>query len=423
MLKRSIALPLIIVASLAFLGGCGSPESDLDENDIVVDEVPQDRRIGVIEEMNSTDSVGTHRLRLDDGDTILLQSTAINLDDEKYSEVGIEVRGVISYTKGNKPLMEVTNIDILEDYEIEETKAAEWDEYDGALFSIRYRDDFEMEKSSGKVSFTLEIEQDEGDEDSSDEILEDTFEVSFEEKGEDEDLLSYLGLEGDDAAALLPAGLARSKVGILNLDALKKEEDGVVTFYVEGESNVFELLFEVSDHENALKNENLFYEMVGSFDLKGDLPAGAENMDNSLMESRTMDFDNLHTEDAAVQPQAYSVDLSGYESFESDSVGFTVQYPGNWYFEGSNSSEAGVSQVYSFAEEDFEEGGVAVVEMSIMGSDPSTSTISANGKELGFTDNGGSVDVVYEGDGRYFRFSGPKDMQQTLINMAASVSE
>ncbi|MEZ4087114.1 MAG: hypothetical protein R3B71_02125 [Candidatus Gracilibacteria bacterium] len=89
----------------------------MDENGIVVDEMPQDRRIGVIEELDDNDTVGTHRLRLDDGDTILLQSAAINLGDDKYDEVGVEVRGVITYTKGNKPLMEVTNIDILEDYD------------------------------------------------------------------------------------------------------------------------------------------------------------------------------------------------------------------------------------------------------------------------------------------------------------------
>ena len=423
MLKRPIALTFMLVTSLAFLGGCGSQGSDLDENGIVVDEMPQDRRIGVIEELDNDDTVGTHRLRLDDGDTILLQSAAINLDDDKYSDVGVEVRGVITYTKGNKPLMEVTNIDVLEDYVIEDTKAAQWTEYDGSLFSIRYRDDFEMEKSDGEVTFTLAIEPEDEDAEPSDEPMEDIFTIFYAPKEEDEDLLGYLGLESDGAEHLLPAGLARSKVGVLNLDALKKEEDGVVTFYVEGENNFFELSFEVSDHENALKHENLFYEMLGSFDLKGDVPEGFEEMDNSLMESRTLDVDSVHSGEASTQPQVYTVDLSNYESLASDTVGFSLQYPKSWYFEGSNSSESGVSQVYNFGDESFDEGGSALVTMSVMSSDPSTSTVTADGKSLGFNDKGGTVDVVYKGNGRYFRFSGPKNMQQTLINMAASVSE
>ncbi|MEZ4087115.1 MAG: hypothetical protein R3B71_02130 [Candidatus Gracilibacteria bacterium] len=308
---------------------------------------------------------------------------------------------------------------------IEDTKAAEWTDYDGALFSIRYRDDFEMEKSDGEVTFTLEIESDDEDaepsDEPSDEPMKDIFTVSYAPKGDEKDLLAYLGLESDGAEHLLPAGLARSKVGVLNLDALKKEENGVVTFYVEGENNFFELSFEVSNHENALKHENLFYEMLGSFDLKGDIPEGFEGMDNSLMESRTLDVDSIHSGEASTQ--TYTVDLSNYESFESDTVGFSLQYPKSWYFEGSNSSESGVSQVYNFGDESFDEGGSALVTMSVMSSDPSTSTVTADGKSLGFNDKGGTVDVVYKGNGRYFRFSGPKDMQQTLINMAASVSE
>lgn len=408
---------------MAFAGCSGQNNSPAD--DIIVDEVPLDRRIGFIEPLSSENTTsGTHTLRLDDGDSILLKSTAINMDDAKYEDVGVEVRGIITYNKGSKPLMEVTNIDILEDYVIEETANVEWTEYEGTLFSIRYRDDFEMERSDGEITFTKEIideeSLDEDEEPSEEDIMTDVFTIRYEEKGEDEDLLSYLNLEDDSSSALLGAGLTKSKVGTANLDALKEGSGDAVIFYVEGEDNFYTLSFTVSDHDDALKVENLFYEMVGSFALAGDAPEGTEEMDNSLMESRTLIIEDDGGSDD--EPASYTVDLSGYETFESESIGFTMQYPKSWYFEGSNSSEAGVSSVYDFGTEPLDEAD-PVASMSIMSSDPSETTISADGTSLGKADNGDTVDIIYKGDGRYFRFRGPKSMEATLINMASSVSE
>ncbi|HLG25483.1 MAG TPA: hypothetical protein VI588_01660, partial [Candidatus Gracilibacteria bacterium] len=97
---------------LLLFSGCQSQNKDAGH----IDEMPLDRRVGIIKSLGSirTESAGTHLLQLDDGSTILLKSLAINLDDERYSSVTVEVRGVITYTKDEKPIMEILNIDVLD---------------------------------------------------------------------------------------------------------------------------------------------------------------------------------------------------------------------------------------------------------------------------------------------------------------------
>lgn len=428
--STKIFLFSVFIASLA-LTGCQSSQPN---DGIVIDDVPTDRRIGVITSLGGVPSTssGTHILKLDDGDTILLKSLTINLDDSKYKNQAVEVRGVLTYTKGDKPLMEVLNIDILEDYDIQSTKAAEWKSYSGTLFTIRYRDDFELEKDSQGVTFTKTIEPEELDSSSTQEEetepLTDVVAIAIAPKEQDQDLIAFLGLESDAVSDLLAEGLTKSKVGPLNLNALKNVESDTISFYVEGDINFYTLTFEKSDHPDALKHENIFYEMIATFELtSGDPDSVFPDDENDALGSRTLelDFDN-DSSGAVGNPPVEEVTLApvtGFETFESGSVGFGVQYPKSWYFEGANSSEAGISQVYSFSDTPFDEGGETIVSLSIATTDTSSGEVNAGEKTFGKTVTGSSVEITYRGNGRYFRFKGPKSMESTLLNMAASVTE
>lgn len=415
-------LAAVFVGLLA-LTGCQSADP---QEGIKIDDVPMDRRIGTISSLGAANTSGTHLLRLTDGDTILLKSLSINLDDSKYKDEQVEVRGVLTYTKGEKPLMEVQSIDILEGYELEITEAPEWKTYSSTLYSIRYRDDFVMEKDSAGVTFTKTIESEEVEgstqETEEDELI-DVVTITVASKDEDETLVDFLGVESDDSADLLAEGYTKSKVGPLNLEAVKESSDGSLTFFVEGDANFYTISFEASDHPDALKHENLFYEMLATFELTAGAPEGAGEDD--AMSSRTLDLDDLESGSSSepVLEEVVLEPVTNYETFESDTVGFSVQYPKSWYFEGKNSSEAGVSQVYSFAQEPFDEGGSAVVTLSVASSDNSSSEVSAGGMTLGKSVQGDTVTITYRGDGRYFRLSGPASMESTLLNMAASVSE
>lgn len=417
----------VFIAALGF-AGCQSAD---DHQGIVIDDVPMDRRIGTISSLGTVPGTtqGTHLLKLDDGDTILLKSLSINLDDSKYRDEVVEVRGILTYAKGEKPLMEVQSIDILESYEMETTKAPEWKTYSGALYSIRYRDDFVMEKDSDGVTFTKTIEEDDDtaadesmtQESEMEEPLKDVVSITVTSKEEDQDLTSFLSLESDETNDLLAEGFTKSKVGPHNLEAYKKSTDESLTFYVEGDANFYTLSFTPSEHPDALKNENIFYEMLATFELTSGMSEGMEE-DNDAMSSRTLDIESLG-DDSGSMEELQLEPVTGFETFESESVGFSLQYPKSWYFEGSNSNEPGVSQVYEFAQEPFDEGGSAVVTLSVAGSDTSDSEVKAGGVTLGKSVRGGNVEITYRGDGRYFRLIGPKSMESTLLTMAASISE
>ena len=72
------------------------------------------RKIGIIRSLGGakTSSEGTHLLQTDNGDTILLKSKDVDLDDEKYHGKKVDVRGV--WLHGNdEQLFDIQNIDIM----------------------------------------------------------------------------------------------------------------------------------------------------------------------------------------------------------------------------------------------------------------------------------------------------------------------
>lgn len=430
---RTSFLTLALIASSALLlVGCQSGDPN---QGITIDDVPLDRRIGVISSLGSvpTTSQGTHLLKLDNGDTILLKSLSINLDDEKYADTAVEVRGILTYTKGDKPLMEVQNIDILENYVLEDRDAPEWKTYSSTLFSIDYRDDFELEKDSQGVTFTKTIEPE--DMEDEDEPLEDVVSVTLAPKEEGLDLLDFLSLDSDDSSELLSRGFTRSQIGRENYPAVRRSEDSTLTFYVEGEVNFYTLQLETSDHEDALKHENIFFDMLNTFELESGAVEGDEMMEegdemsSDALESRTLDFETeemMDSNEGSSEPREVSVEPQGeYESFSSDTFGVTFQYPSNLYFEGT--SAPGTIRRYRFGDASFDDEeadpNVLVTIDLLSESAPEGETITVDGKTMTQVMTGGNVEVYYEGSNRTYKVTGPLANEKMTLYMASLIEE
>ncbi len=462
-MSQTAKLLLFSVAFTAFtigavvISGCQSQQN---QNSDFNDELPMDRRIGEIKSLGGvrTESQGTHLLQLDNGDTILLKSLAINLDDDKYSGETVEVRGVLTYTKDSKPLMEIMNIDILEQYEAEEAAKAKWltyknDQYD---FSIKYRDDFDLKESLDGVTFKIEEQTNESGnlqtDTSSSSIDEDSEEIDQEPvrhlitiKAENDEagLLNYLDVESDSNEDLLAAGLTKSRVGANDLEAYKSEAmDGAgLYFYVSNDDYIYTISFEAGSDTGFRDAQNLFYEMLGSFKVYSDASGEADNENDSISED-SGDEDDVANDDAEnsdIEDEADVTDNSsedddnsasedddtevadGFNVFENETFEFSVQYPKNWYYSGGTSDDSGVVRRYEFGDEPTDEEPGNVYLDVYNGNIPSGSSVSSDNNTIIKTETSGTVEIYVETDGGNYRLSGPSSIESTLIQMAQSL--
>jgi hypothetical protein len=427
-LKRLTLIALIVVLLISLVGCKDSSPSD--ENKI--EDIPLDRRIGVIKSLGGakTSSNGTHLLQLDDGDTILLKSVAINLDDKRYSDATVEIRGVLTYTKGEKPLMEVVNIDILEDYVSSDDKSSKWEDFESSEFefSIFYRNDFDIDESSSGVTFKIPSEEDEF------EMAPFVAEVSIstETKKEDENIFDYLNLESDSPPDLLDKGMTKSKVGSQNIDAFKKVgNNSMIDFYVDSDKYFYTISFKGDDDaESAKKNENLFFEMLSTFTLTGQLASDEED----LLEDEELHIDSKTIDDNWLDENGYylngtedveqeTIEIEDYASFESENFDFSFQYPQSWYFEGSVSNEPGVTRHYEFGDEPLEESAGDVYLDVVSTGAAAGEAVNYGGKKFTKVQDGNNVEIYYEGDIRIYRISGPASKEDILLQMASTVDE
>ncbi len=458
-MSRTAKLLLFSIAFTAFtigavlVSGCQSsqPQDSGDFND----DPPLDRRIGEIRSLGGvrTESRGTHLLQLDNGDTILLKSLAINLDDDKYSGETVEVRGVLTYNKDSKPLMEVMNIDILEQYEADEAAKAKWvtynnDEYE---FSIKYRDDFEVKESLDGVIFEIMEEMDDSDEkdpknvvvagrEGEDNYVEPTSRhlIAVELVNNENGLLNYLDAETDGNDDLLAAGLTKSKVGANDLDAYKSEAmDGAgLYFYVANDDYIYTISFEAGSDAAFREAQNMFYEMLGTFKIDSHIgPADkdatneeednvtdSDNEDDTVNNADINDEEDDEGETEAIVENDDTEVADGFNVFENETFEFSIQYPKNWYYSGGDSNDNGVARRYEFGDEPTDEQPGNVYLDVYNGNIPSgTTTVSSDINSIVKTGSGNLVEIFIETEDDSYRLSGPANIESTLIQMAKSL--
>ncbi len=449
----SIAFTAFTIGAVVISGCQSQPVNDKGFND----DLPMDRRIGEIKSLGGvrTESQGTHLLQLDNGDTILLKSLAINLDDDKYSGETVEVRGVLTYTKDSKPLMEVMNIDILEQYEAEEAAKAKWTTYnnDELGFSIKYRDDFEIKENLDGVRFeiieenkdvneeedtTVDVETS-GEENAENDPMEIRHLVSVKAEKNDDGLLNYLDLESDDNEDLLAAGLTKSKIGEDDLDGYKSEAmDGAgLYFYVANDEYIYTIGFEAGSDVGFREAQNLFYEMMGTFKIdsgrsSNDEEEEAVNGDetaNNEPETDLTETDVTEAEDEADTANDKTADdddkktevSDGFNVFENETFEFSIEYPKNWYYSGGNTDDSEVVRRYEFGDEPTDETPGNVYLDVYSGEVPSGRDISSGGNTVIESTSGNTVELYVETETGNYRLTGPVSIKSTLEKMANSL--
>ncbi|MBU1954148.1 hypothetical protein KKH03_04210 [Patescibacteria group bacterium] len=399
-----------------------------------------DRRIGSIVSLGTvtSSSRGTHLLKLDDGDTILLKSTSIDLDDEKFKDKVVEVKGVLTYNTGDKPVMEVMNIDIVDNQVAETSSAPVWKTWSGELFHINYRDDFTLEQSGSSVIFSRPVVNETNVESTDDGAKmneeKDIVSIAVEKKSDGESLADKLGVNTDESSPGLSLGLVKSKIGIQNLDAYKKGEQGdsTLVYYTEDDSYIYTISFEAGDKDNQLVSENIFYEMLASFELGQGLNNALGEDSTEAISSRTLDVQTYSESDSQLNDEnstdsaieiidtQESGDLMQYES---DTFGFVVSYPKNWYFEGSAGNETGIQRHYEFGKDPLDESP-AVVGLDLLSSVPVSGTkVSYGGREFTKVVTGSVEEIYFKGENRAYRFSGNLGNESLLMQMASTLTE
>lgn len=421
---------------LLLLSGCqGSPQDDSAIND-----TPLDRRIGVIKSLGGviTDNQGTHLLQLDDGDTILLKSVAINLDDAKYVNKMAEVRGITTYAKSGKALMEVQNIDVLDqNYLPQDQESSAWSLYENSTYgwAMKYKSDFSKDESGSSVIFEKEVPKDGEEEDveaNAKNVEVYTISVKTTQNENNETLEKYLGIDGQDESTLLADGFKKSRVGTQSLSAYKEQVEEDISFFVKGSDSFYEISFKGASTPELLTYENVFYEMVTSFTL--DNPGLADvalESNDDLIDSREVDEDfmgEVSTEgEQAVEvaePKEVSVSVpESYAVYISDTFDFSVYYPKSWYFNGVTPTESGSIRRYDFSDKSFEEEDTkSLISLDVFGAGAGKgSKMTVNGEEIYKDASGGKVDYYVEKDGRTYKISGGSESSETMLNMISSI--
>jgi hypothetical protein len=413
---------IFAVVVISIFTGCQTSTKEPNQ----INEAPLDRRIGVIRSLGgavTTDS-GTHLLTLDTGDTIFLKSTVVDLNDPKYTEKTVEVRGNITYIYNGKALMNVMNIDIIDqNYLPQEEETLKWENYSNeeSGFSNKYHTSYQISEANSFVEFIKEIDADKDEK----------FVVKISREATDAiSLVDYLGLANDEPATLLAAGYVKSRVGTQSIPALKKQLQNQYTFLLKGGSYVYEISYVGIESNESLLNENIFFDIVSSFtlineeDLIDDNPSYSQDeaISSPSLEETFLN-DPISEETKVKAPEQINIDIASlYTSLESETFDFAMMYPKNWYYAGSSPIEQNSIRHYAFDSKPLEDGNTPLISLDIF------SGSSATGDEM--IVNGTSVFKEMYGDklilsvvkgNRIYKISGTSAQENVMFSMAGSI--
>ncbi len=437
--SRNSFFTAVFLSMLLLFSGC---QSSTDPNTGIQEDHPLERRIGILKSLGGikTSDQGTHLLKLDNGDTILLRSLQLNLDDAIYLNQTVEVRGLLNYTTDERQIMEVMNIDVLDEVPNLKIESKTWEDYESKelAFAIKYRSDFKVKQLGNSVTFekTYEPKESETDE----KAITHSFKIERFKLEADQTALTYLGIEKEDQMSA--AGVSKSKIGVKSLDAFKKMFSGIngTGYFVQQEDFLYGITIEAGNDEFSLEDQNLFHEMLGTFQLLDEvseetmdetLQQGEENTDtekDKALEATSSDttsaaghldfesnFENVDT------PQEL---ITGFETLQSEAFHFSMQYPKQWYYSGAAGTSSDVARHYEFGSKPLEEAPGSVTLDVTSGSIPSGTSLNTHGKEVIKVEKNGLVEIYVKGNGgRVYKISGSDKDASTLLQMAGTLQD
>jgi len=470
--KVTPLLVLVLAASIIGLSGCQifAPKQP---DQLGVDKVPQDRRIGVIQSLGgvNTSTAGTNLLTMDDGTTMLLKSVAINLSDPKYSNKKVEVSGIITYTTDGKQLMVVQSIDVLEDASVTQqvVQPVTWRDYlnAGLGFTVKYRDDFKLAEADQKITFTRSVNPNAivvstQETPSTEQIsTEHNITIAAQSHTASQTLAKdFLKLSDEKPATILAAGYSKSRIGANGIDAYKKVTADGVSFSFERNGRFFQISYTGGNDSQSLEDQNIFYDFLGSFQFLGDQ---GSTQQLTVMTPEAKPVVKKPTPPVAPAPStlpaptptqapaptpvpqpaplttpvpptpvtttttstgATQETLPGYSSFSSSGYKFSLQFPKNWYYGQAASTDTTVIRRYDFGSKPVDTTPGTVNLDIVSGGVPSGNVVAAGDKTLVQTSTDGVVTYYYTGkNGRVYRVSGPSTAASSLQTMLETLTE
>lgn len=337
-------------------------------------DAPQEKRVGILKSLGGM-SVGdaTHLLEIKNDDTLRLRSLNIDLDQDKYLNNNVEVRGAIGTASDGKKVMDVVSIDLAEEESEDAMVIGDPKEYTNADFgfTITYLDSWEIEESDTEIVFTapLPLKEDEElamtEEDSTtvdnesdleeEEIQPDRVVISKEPNPNKLSLESYLAIP-DDPNELIISGYTKSLVGVNQLEGLKKESPDKmeVDIWLDRNDTIYQLTFIGTDNENTLSNRNTFFNMVSSFKLIGFTPDEESEEDEvDLPDPEEPDVTPYEPEDEPIIEDVEEPEISEPEPEPEISVPETTTVSSSSY---GTIAQYISSSINSIAPEDSESG-------------------------------------------------------------------
>lgn len=354
-LRSFLSKGLILVMLFVFaIGTTGCWPFGGEEDTTLTEQQVQQKRVGTLKSLGGMSvGEGTHLLEISGGHTIRLKSENIDLNQEKYLNKKVEVRGYIEKAEDGKDVMDVRSIDLDED-EMEQGIEQEYKNADLG-FSLTYLDSWKIETSDDEVTFTATV-PDEEDEDET--MEEDAEAVDIDEEIEvettepdmiiikrapnpdKESVETYLELP-DDPDELINLGYTQSLIGIDKLEGLKKESSDKlkVDVWLARQEYVYIFRFVGTDNESTLNNRNTFYSMLSTFKFIG-LSDDEENEDDTLDEDET-DLPELEEPEDYDEPE-----IETAETEEEEPVIEPVEEPEQEESSATSSSTYGVIAQY-----------------------------------------------------------------------------
>lgn len=433
MKKNKLLLTGLFFVSLAFFFGCQSTRSP-DPSKVKQMIQNQEKRIGVIESLGGAkvSSQATHLLRMENGSTLFLKSSVLALADQKYGDIQVEVAGNILRTTDGNEVMEVMNIDMVDRKTSTINEAPQWVDYtsENLQLSLKYRDDYKLQEEDDKVTLiktqktaeeSLKTVNDtlaNGNTDASAQ-KEATITIKVISKDAGFNLIEAMGVPSDSTADLLAKGYNKSKITQKALDAYKQSgADGSQISYFVKSGYSYQINYTVGQKDTAITDQNMFYDIMASIDFGGvtksesvaikDQPEKITGGDEEIESSRG----NTDIETA----------INGFQTFTSEAMKFSVQYPKSYYFDSGNSSGAGIIKSYVFSDKPLEESNGTKFNLEIVKGDlPSSGKQTELGGKKAFVNSaGGKTDVYISGNsGQYFHFNGI-DSDKALMQQMAS---
>jgi len=444
--NRSLALTFIFALCFFSLQGCGNSAPDTSE--IIKNTSSQEKRIGSIQSLGGayTSTGATHLLKMDDGTNLHLKSQKVSLDNEKYREKQIEVMGEITRTRDGNQIMEVMSIDILEQENTDMDNVPLWTDYSSNKMGIsfKYRDDYLVREND---LITVERHPSKATDNN---VLTDptTEEVTstvpsqmmLELVSPDLEIMAELmGVESMESSDILAGGFTRSKITQKGLDAYKISPSPEETIYwMSNENGVYKFQYRLAENENnKAEFQNMFFDILASMEFSGsqltevdatpapdvNFPTTGEDTLDSAEENtlinESLDADEPDT-DEIMQTTTFE-EISGFTTFQSESAGFSVQYPKSYYFGPNENKASDAIRSYQFGTTPLEEGPGDVIFEMINSSVPDGQKQSFNGTSMTRVIQGDQATFYAELNGKTYRITGPSQRETIMKQMLSTV--